>query len=460
MFRRFIFYFFLLILFISIYFAYTSVTFTTKVLDSIAAQEATRLVAMALEEGNVLDERVLNRLRKLLGGEVFVYSKSGALLASTYKGSLPEDLKQLTPEDLEALKQGPVVKKVSLGGQIYRQVLFEARISKEISCYFGLLLPTTFEQRVKRELTVGLVYTAFCGLVFMVVVSWFLSRSVTKPLEELAAVVRKMGGGSFPGKVPVKGPPEVRALAQAFNEMTERLQEYQQRLIESERMATAAQLAASMAHEIKNPLTSLRLAAELLCTLLADQPELAKRAEVILREATRLENIVQNMLKRTRRLDLHLQETDLNKLAQEVVESASYQIKARGQMVSLELAENPVVAWADPEKIKQVIWNLLNNASEVTPKGGLIKIRTEEVDDDRVAVIIEDSGPGVPEDRLKELFKPFYTTKPEGTGLGLAISRQIILLHGGELILENREEGGARAKVILPRPRPQERSED
>ncbi len=459
MFKRFIFYFFLLILFISIYFAYTSVTFTTKILDSIATQETTRLVAMALEKGNVLDERVLARLRKLLGGEVFIYSKAGVLLATTLEGKVPSPLTTLTPEDIEALKQGPVVKKVSLGGKIYRQVLFAARISPEITCYFGLLLPTTFEQRIKRELTIGLVYTAFCGLVFMVVVSWFLSRSVTKPLEELVQVARKLGSGQFPGKAPVKGPPEVRALAQAFNEMTEKLQEYQQRLVETERLATAAQLAASVAHEIKNPLTSLRLAAELLCALLSDQPELAKRAEVILREATRLENIVQNMLKRTRKLELHLEETDLNLLAQEVVESASYQIKARGQTVSLELAERPVKALADPEKIKQVIWNLLNNASDVTPKGGLIKIRTEEIDEERVAVVIEDSGPGVPEDRLKELFKPFYTTKPEGTGLGLAISRQIILLHRGELILENREEGGARAKVILPRYQPQERSE-
>ncbi len=460
MFKRFIFYFFLLILFISIYFAYTSVTFTTKILDSIATQETTRLVAMALEEGNVLDERVLARLQKLLGGEVFVYSKAGVLLATTYSGKIPGSLTKLTSQELEALAHGPVVKKVTLEGQIYRQVLFAARLSPEITCYFGLLLPTTFEQRVKRELTVGLVYTAFCGLVFMVVVSWFLSRSVTRPLEDLAQVARKLGSGQFPGRAPVKGPPEVRALAQAFNEMTEKLQEYQQRLVETERLATAAQLAASVAHEIKNPLTSLRLAAELLCALLSDQPEMAKRAEVILKEATRLENIVQNMLKRTRKLELKLEETDLNSLAQEVVESASYQIKARGQTVSLELAEEPVQAMADAEKIKQVVWNLLNNASDVTPKGGVIKIRTEILDEERVAVIVEDSGPGVPEDRLKELFKPFYTTKPDGTGLGLAISRQIVLLHRGELILENREEGGARAKVILPRVQPQARSED
>jgi signal transduction histidine kinase len=241
--------------------------------------------------------------------------------------------------------------------------------------------------------------------------------------------------------------------------MVEKLEESIQLLAKSERENAWRDMAKQVAHEIKNPLTSLRLAAELLCTLLKDQPDLAKRAEVILREATRLENIVRNMLQKTKKLDLHYQEVDLNKLAKEVVEGASYQIKARGQQVSLKLAPGKLVAQVDPEKIKQVIWNLLTNASDVTPRGGLIEVKTRD-EGDQVMVVIEDQGPGVPEDRIKELFKPFYTTKPGGTGLGLAISRQIVLIHGGELRLENRDGKGARAVLILPRFRPQVGSGD
>ncbi len=459
MFKRFIFFFSLLIIFISVYFAYTSISFTTKILDWVATREAVRFIKLSLEKDNILDGRVLARLRDILGGEIFIYNREGQLLTSTYPDEVPEKLQVIPEQYLTVLEEGPVVKKIHLGEKVFRLVLFKARLSPTISSYFGLLLPTTFEQRIKWELTVGLVYTALSGLVFMIIVSWFLSRSITTPLERLVKVANRLGSGDLMAKAPQKGPPEVRELARALNEMSRKLNEYQQRLIETERLATAAQLAASVAHEIKNPLTSLRLAAELLCTLLKDQPDLAKRAEVILREATRLENTVQNMLKRTRKLDLSLKEVDINKLAQEVVESASYQLKARKQNVSLQLAKKPLRAYIDPEKMKQVLWNLINNASDVTPQNGMIKVITEEVDKEYVAIIIEDSGTGIPEEQMKKIFKPFYTTKPGGTGLGLAISRQIVLLHRGELILENKEEGrGARAKVIIPRFLPPKRS--
>ena len=451
MFKRFILYFSLLVVFISVYFAYTSVSFTNKILDYMATREAVRLVSVTLERGNILDERVLARLRKLLGGEVFIYNKAGDLLATTYQGDVPSPLQKLSPSEIERLQKGPLVKKVELDRETYRYVLFEARINPDISSFFGLLLPTAFEKKVRNELTVGLIYTAFSGLVFMLVVSWFLSRSITRPLEDLVQVAKQLGRGQLTIKIPAKGPPEIQTLIAALNEMTEKLNKYQQRLIETERLATAAQLAASVAHEIKNPLTSLRLAAELLCALLKDQPDLAKRAEVILREASRLEKIVRNMLERTKKLDLLLKETDLNQLTKEVIESATYQIEAREQKISLELAREELKVRVDPEKIKQVIWNLLSNASDVTPRGGLIKVSTGVIDKDQATVIIEDQGPGVPEEKIKELFKPFYTTKPGGTGLGLAISRQIVLLHGGELRLENRKEGGAKASLILPR---------
>ncbi len=454
MYKRFILFFSFLIIFISIYFAYTSISFTSRIIDSLETKQVASLAEFLLQKGNFLDEEVLARLQRMMGGEVFIYRVDGTLLASTLKGKCPARLNTISPNTLKSLKKGQaVVEKLRLKEQNYRLVLFYTKLSPDISCIFGLLLPTTFEDRVQRELFFGLSYTAFSGLVFMLIVSWYLSRWITKPLEELVVITKELARGNLSIRAPEKGPPEVRELAKALNEMARQIQEFQQRLVESERLATAAQLAASLAHEIKNPLTSLRLAAEFLQELLQDQPELAKRAQVITRESKRLERILQRMLERTKKIELKKTPCDLNRLISEVLEGAKLQLSARGQKLKLDLAHPAPVALVDGERIKQVLWNLLNNASEATPKGGEIIIRTKNLSPEEVALVVEDTGPGVKEEDLKKLYKPFYTTKKGGTGLGLAISRQIIILHGGQLFFENRPEGGLRVTVTLPRPR-------
>ncbi len=459
MYKRFIIFFSLLIIFISIYFAYTSITFTSRIIDALETRQVAHLAQFLLQKGNFLDEDVLARLRKMMGGEVFIYRIDGLLLASTMK-NCPSKLKKISPDLAKRLQNGePLIKKLRLKREIYRLVLFFTRLSPDISCIFGLLLPAQFETKIKRELAFGLSYTAFSGLVFMLIVSWYLCKWITTPLEELVKTTRLLAKGNLAVKAPEKGPPEVKELARALNEMSQRLQEYQQRLVESERLATAAQLAASLAHEIKNPLTSLRLAAELLCELLHDQPELAARAELIMRESKRLENILQRMLERTRKITLKRIPCDLNELVKEVSETANFQLRNRKQTLTLDLAEPPPKTKGDPDRLKQVLWNLLNNASEASGVGGEIIMRTRHIPEDGlVALEVEDSGPGVPEEDLKKLYKPFYTTKKDGTGLGLAITRQIVLLHGGQLIFTNRPEGGLRVTVLLPQL--QEQSEE
>ncbi len=450
MFKRFVISFSALIIFISAYFAYTSITFTREILDDLESRQAVKLVSFVFDRGNLLDEKSLLRLQRMLGGEVFVYSKTGQLLASTMdRNLLPDSLRKISSQILEKLSQKPVVQKISFAGSTYRFVLFEAQISEGISGYFGLLLPTFLEQKFQKRLMFGLIYTAFSGLVFMLVVSWFLSRSFTQPLEELVKLTKKIAEGKWTQRVEVKGPLEIKTLAQAFNEMSSKLHEYQQRLIETERLATAAQLTASIAHEIKNPLTSLKLAAEILHEFLKDDPALARRADLIFKETLRLEKILENMRAKTRKIEIIRRKVDLNTITREVVEVAIPQFESRKQKLRLELAQEPLWVEVDPEKIKQVLWNLLNNALEATPEGGEVIVKTLS-GEKGYEICIEDTGPGVPEEKIKDLFRPFYTTKLSGTGLGLTISRQIILFHGGELILENRSQGGARARVILP----------
>ncbi|OAG28507.1 sensor histidine kinase [Thermodesulfatator autotrophicus] len=449
MFKRLIIAYFFLFLFISIYFAYTSISFTSEIIDELETKNTKKLVYIVLDQNKELNDKAILSLKRIIGGEVFLYNKQGKLLLSSLeKENLPSNLKVLSKEETENLKRGPLVKKININNKKYRFILFEANLTKDISAYFGILLPTTTEEQIKENLIFGLIYTSFAGLVFMLVVSWIFSRSITQPLEELAEETKQIGRGKWK-EIPEKGPREVKSLAQALNQMAKELKEYQQRLLEAERLSTTAQLAASIAHEIKNPLTSLKLASEILCELAKDNPILYKKAQMVLAETERLEKILQNMLAKTKKIEVVRQVVDINSLVKEVTQMAINQFKARKQKLLVELTEKNLKVSADPEKIKQVLWNILNNAWEATPEGGEVWVHTE-LTDKGAEIIVEDTGPGIPEDKVKDLFRPFYSTKPGGTGLGLAVSRQIILFHGGELLLENRPEGGARVRIILP----------
>ncbi|WP_022852707.1 sensor histidine kinase [Thermodesulfatator atlanticus] len=459
MFKRLIISFTILFIFISIYFAYTSITFTSEILDDLETKNAKRLVYIVLDKNSLLDDKALIKLKSILGGEVFLYNKEGEILISTLKKGIPEELKKLTHEEIKQLSTGPIIKKLQLHGMKYRFIIFKANLSPEISTYFGLLLPAITEEKIQRSLITGLIYTSFAGLMFMLVVSWLLSRSITQPLEDLVENTKQIGKGNWSIKIKEKGPPEVKTLARALNEMSKEVRDYQQRLIEAERLSTAAQLVASIAHEIKNPLTSLKLAAEILTELTKDNQILEKRAELVLKETIRLEKILQNMLSRTKKIEIVRKIIDVNQIITEVVEVAKTQFQAKKQKLELKLSNEPLKIAADPEKIKQVLWNLLNNACEATPEKGKITIKTLS-QNGNVEIWIEDSGPGIPEEKIKDLFRPFYSTKPNGTGLGLAVSKQIVLFHGGELLLENKEGGGARARIVLPRLKESQDSND
>ncbi len=452
MYRQFLISFAALLVFISIYFAYTSISFSSDIIEALENEHISRLARFMIQNDNLLDARTLTKLKYIMKGEAFVYRVDGKLLASTTK-KFPPTLQKLSSSILEEVYQGHIVtEKVLFNQKSYRFVLFYTHLNRDIACIVGFLLPTEFDKKVQKELIFGFSYMAFCGLVFSLVVSWLLTRWITAPLKQLVQVTKLMARGDLTVKAPEKGPPEIKQLAQALNEMASQLHEIQQKMIENERMAVAAQLASSMAHEIKNPLTSLRLAGELLVDLLRDQPELAKRAELIMQESKRLEDIIQNMLSQTKKLSLKRDQTDINQVITEVVGLAQYQIKKRGQKIRLLLTEKPLYTRGDKERLKQVLWNLLNNASEATPPGGEIIIRSQEdVEQDTVSFSVEDQGPGVLEEELSKLYKPFYTTKKHGTGLGLAIARQIVILHGGQIDFANRLEGGLRVTVTLPR---------
>jgi signal transduction histidine kinase len=284
-----------------------------------------------------------------------------------------------------------------------------------------------------------------------------LSYIVVRPLKRLIAALKRVEAGDLSTQVAATGTTEIDAAVDGFNGMVARLrhgraaeQEAQRLQLERvEQLAAVGQLAAGLAHEFRNPLSSVRAVLE----VVADEPG-PRESRQILRDAAseldRLDQIVRDLLQYARPRAPTAAPFDLNALVGEVSEFTLSRAVSCGVTVRLEPAADLRPALGDADMVRQVLVNLLLNAQQAAPAAGA-ELTVTTGHDGRVAWCrVRDNGAGVPLDRAPAVFRPFVTTKPRGTGLGLSISRRIIELQGGQLTLDNPGEHGASFTFTLP----------
>lgn len=229
--------------------------------------------------------------------------------------------------------------------------------------------------------------------------------------------------------------------------------------IESERLNALTLLAAGVAHELGNPLNSLNIHLQLLeRKLRKTSPEahsaVREQLDVARGEIKRLDFIIAQFLSAIRPTRPQLELEDLNQLIRDAARFLEPEIADRRISLKLELRSGLPLMRVDPGQMKQAFYNLIRNASQATPPGGLIKIRSDFTDYE-ATVTVADTGAGITPGQMGHLFEPFYTTKEKGTGLGLLIVRRIVREHGGEIGIESAEKKGTRITIHLPLgPRP------
>ena len=216
----------------------------------------------------------------------------------------------------------------------------------------------------------------------------------------------------------------------------------------ADRLAAVGKLAAGLAHEIRNPLASMTGSIELLSGTPGLSQSDKKLLSIVHREAERLEALVSDFLEFARPTTPQLSQTDARQVVEETI--AVFRTSARQRGLELELLPGgPLPLRADPGQLKQVLWNLLANASDATPAGGRVAIRAF-LDNGEVVIEVADSGSGIaPEDLLK-IFDPFFTTKERGTGLGLATVHRIVEGHGGRVEVTSNPGKGSAFRIRLP----------
>ena len=227
-----------------------------------------------------------------------------------------------------------------------------------------------------------------------------------------------------------------------------RQREIERRLLENEKLAAVGLAVSRIVHEIKNPLVAI---GGLVLSLLrkSEDPSQKKKLELILREVERLERLLSDINDFAKPLSLERKEIDIVALCKEVLEVYRSRLEEAGIRFQLKSPQEKIVAQVDEARLKEVLFNLLQNALEaMAEKGGELEIEISPREDS-LRIIVRDTGPGIPEKVLKQLFTPFFTTKSKGTGLGLSISRKIIEAHGGRIFARNYERG---AEFIIELP--------
>lgn len=272
------------------------------------------------------------------------------------------------------------------------------------------------------------------------------------PLRRLREAARRIAAGDYASRIPEKGSTEIAGLAREFNSMARAIEDRERELVRSERLAAVGKMAAMIAHEVRNPLSSLGLNTELLEEELTPEADEARAlCQAIHREVDRLAVITEEYLAFSRLPKPKLADEPVNAMVDALAAFIREDLAIKQVTLTTDLAPGEPIARIDAAQIRQCLVNLIRNAAEaVVAKGnGHVTLRTR-ITGARIEIDVEDNGVGIPADVLPQLFDPFFSTKEDGSGLGLALTQQIVRDHGGDLRVDSLVGRGTTFTVSVP----------
>jgi len=321
-----------------------------------------------------------------------------------------------------------------------------------------------------RSLLAIIVLSLALGLL----ASWLISRSLARPVSELTRAMAIVGSGQLEHPIRATSRDEIGDLARALASMTENLRQSradmvrlngelegkivqlertQAQLVQSEKLASIGEMAAAVAHGLRNPLASLRAAAQLVRRH-PESPSSGEHLDAIIEEVDRLDRRIRDLLSFSRPAPYRPMPESLARLVEGLLPAFAQPLREHRVELQVAMASDLPDVQVDPMQLEQAVVEVVSNALDAMPAGGHLSIRgsTENgaVDPAEVTLEVSDTGPGIPEQVLASVCEPFFTTRQEGTGLGLAIAKRYVEQNGGRLEIESRIGEGTTVRIRLP----------
>ena len=311
-----------------------------------------------------------------------------------------------------------------------------------------------------RKTRIVLILIGLGGLLIGILGATLLSRRISGPIRKLAEGTITVARGDFTHKIEIASKDEIGELARSFNEMSAKLLEAKQRmeeahkkLIQAEKLASIGRLAATIAHEIRNPLTSVKLNIQKVMEdagfSATEHEHLALSQEGI----SHIEKFIKELLNFTRVSELQRTRFSIEQIVDESVKMLKDAFYRKKIVVEKKYAEGLPEAFVDGDRLRQVFCNVLRNAYEAVEESGKISLSVSPAPDglaQRIRIKISDNGYGIPEKDWENIFEPFFTTKPSGFGLGLANARKIVEQHKGAIKVVKKRGRGTAFEILIP----------
>lgn len=311
-----------------------------------------------------------------------------------------------------------------------------------------------------QDTRMRLILIVFVGLVIGILGAAWLSRRITEPLKKLVEATVKISRGEFSQEIAIGSRDEIGDLAQSFNEMSRqlfltrrRMEEANRKLIQAEKLASIGRISAGIAHEIRNPLTSVKLNVQKL--IQSDRLNEAEKEHISLSQEGigQMEKFIKELLDFTRVSELNLDRFSIEQILEESVKMIADFLALKKIVLEKKFQEGLPQVLVDGDRLRQLFLNILRNAAEALGEEGKIKLSLsllEEQPVNKIKIEIIDNGCGIPEKDRDVIFEPFYTTKSSGIGLGLPNARKIIEQHKGSIRVKECKGKGTSFEILIP----------
>jgi signal transduction histidine kinase len=426
--------------------AFISYSLLSRALEARLREQTERAARMIADSDFLLNRPVLERFKAVLDADIVGYARDGTVVGSTLAPDRRRLLEAvLATPSASGARNGFALEHVEVDGRPYR-VGYQALRSPAGGT---LALVTDASDIAAATSAIGrtLLLVSAATLILSALVSQLVVKRVSRRLLELTDFTRRFGQGDR-SRIPGGGGDEIGQLAGAFGDMARQLRDSEERLLRSEKLAVTGMLAARVAHDVRNPLSSIKMQAQLLRPRVEGTPA-QESLQAILRDIDQVELVVKGLLELARPGELRMQTARLNDLVEDVVRQVTAPFRHRKVAIETRLGDVPPLP-LDADRFKQALLNLLMNGADAMPSGGRLLVETA-ADGPAVRLDVCDEGSGIDPAIRPRLFDPFMTTKREGVGLGLVNTKSIVERHGGTIDLLPREPHGTCARITLPR---------